>query len=123
MNKKEKVKYFEERVRHYFFDVFKMAFFDLFVDKHEDKEEKEFCAMTYQSYGGAMISIFYYKTWIERKDLAKDEISHVAFHEVCEALLSDLIHCAQTRFVTYSEIDAARHRIINILENIVMEKL
>jgi hypothetical protein len=51
------------------------------------------------------------------------EIRRVAFHEVFEGLiLGPLLVCAESRFVTPSEIRSNSHRIVRLMENTIFDK-
>ena len=50
------------------------------------------------------------------------EIKKVAFHEVCELLLSPLRLQGEDRFVTKNEMESSRHRIIRVLENTLFKE-
>jgi hypothetical protein len=65
------------------------------------------------------------RNWIDDKSFyCKNEIKVLAFHEVCELLLTKLDDYAKDRFgVIEKDINGARHEIIHSLENSVYEKL
>jgi hypothetical protein len=50
------------------------------------------------------------------------EIERVAFHEVMEAMLSDLWMLTTRRYLSEDEVEVARHRLIRILENSVWKQ-
>jgi len=66
-------------------------------------------------YCARLVALFLNPIWGEIP--LKNEIKLVAFHEVCEALLSPLQAQADARYVTEDEIEASRHGIISILSN------
>ena len=72
-----------------------------------------------------VVLIFLNKIWIDDKYFySKDEIKLLAFHEICELLLSKFDDLAKERFgITESSLLSARHEIIHTLENSVYEKL
>lgn len=119
MNKINKVKYFKERVNYYFFGVFKLVDFNLSI---YEQIEAGVMASTYWhpiESGSGMISICYSKDWIESRELNKESIDIVAFHEVLEALLSEMQELAISRFISKKDIPNAVHRVIRRMENIV----
>jgi len=52
----------------------------------------------------------------------KNEIKRVAFHEVCELLLSPLRLYGEERFTTESAMASSRHNIIRTLENTIFKE-
>jgi len=47
------------------------------------------------------------------------ELSGIAFHEVCELMLRDIALLGAERFVSWRELETARHRVIQMLHNSV----
>jgi hypothetical protein len=116
---KKRIKYFEDRVRYYFFEVFKMYEYDLTINKDTDKTE----ALAYTSYhpsseGASQISIYYCDLLIMKSENNYSDIDKTAYHEVLESLLSELKMLAVARYVTEPELMRANHRIIERLTNI-----
>jgi hypothetical protein len=74
---------------------------------------------------GKICNIFYSKNWMDDNELGAEEIKRVAFHEVCELLLSDLRSYAENKIYMVSdrEVDNAVHSIIQLLANKVMDKI
>ena len=52
----------------------------------------------------------------------KFEIKGVAFHEVCELLLSPMRILGENRYVTEEEMETERHRVIHILQNTIFKE-
>ena len=50
------------------------------------------------------------------------EIKRMAFHEVCELLLSPMRLVAEARFINEDELETARHSVIRVLENTIFHK-
>ena len=114
---KSNVKYFTSRVNHYFFDVFKMHDYELTISEQNKGGTR---ASTYWhdlESGAGMITIAYSKYFISTTD--KKEIDIVSFHEVWEAILSELQELAERRFISKKDISAATHRVIRRMENII----
>jgi hypothetical protein len=116
---KDNVNYFKERVNYYFFDFFKMYEYELTISSQDKFASR---ASTYwHSFdeGAQMITICYTEDWISEKDITKKEIDKVAFHEVCEAFLSELNQLIQERFITEDNVNRSIHKVIRKLENIL----
>jgi hypothetical protein len=66
------------------------------------------------------ITIGYNLEWIKGAD--KEDINRVVFHEIMESLLWKINSFAEDREhnILQREIDTERHRIIRILENVVL---
>jgi len=50
------------------------------------------------------------------------EIKRVAFHEVCELLLSPMRILGQSRYISEEEMGSQRHCVINILQNTIFKE-
>lgn len=119
LTNKQKIKLFENKVRYFFFDIFKLYDYELSIISQTNISAR---ASTYWhsiEEGAGIITIAYSNNWLFDKDTDKKEISLVAFHEVCEAILWELNSLASSRFVEEREIPNAVHRIIRRMENIV----
>lgn len=119
LTKKRRIKLFEHNVHHFFFDVFKLYDYELSIISQVNIGAR---ATTYWhsiEEGAGMITIAYSENWLFDEDTDKKEISLVAFHEVCEALLWEINSLATSRFIEKREIPNAIHRIIRRMENIV----
>jgi hypothetical protein len=119
MTKHAKIKYFEDRVNHYFFEVFKMYDFELTI---HDQKKFGTRASTYWhpiEDGAGMITICYSNYWIESKNTNKHDIDIVAFHEVWEAILSELQELVKRRYISEKDLPNAVHRVIRRMENIM----
>ncbi len=57
--------------------------------------------------------------WDDYWTITEDAIKKCARHEVIELLLAPLINCAESRYVSESEIDEQAHRVIRTLENVL----
>jgi len=55
-------------------------------------------------------------------DLTITDIKQFAFHEMTELLLAELQWLMTERFIDESEVNVARHRVINILQNVLYTK-
>lgn len=114
------IEYFKERVNHYFFNVFHLYDFELEIVEEEGDESYRARTYWYPVEDGAgSITIAYAKEWINEKDLKLDEIDKIAFHEVVEALLSELNQLIRSRFVSRKDIPNAIHRVVRRLENTI----
>lgn len=60
--------------------------------------------------------IFLAPVWPDHTQVTEEEILITARHEAIHALLGPLSTLAASRFVTESEICAAEHEVLNILE-------
>jgi len=124
MNDKQKtlVKYFEKKVNHYFFKVFKLYDYELAIDSQKDPDSRASAYWYKKRNGAQIITICWSKEWIN--DIpTKKEVDKVAFHECAEALLSELDQLIKDRYIQKVEIQAAIHRVIRRLENSIFEKL
>ena len=119
MTKKEKISYFEKRVNYYFFDFFKLQHFELHIFRKDDDDSRGSSGWHAWDVGAGQVSIFYNKEWIADKETLNNEIDKVAFHEVCECLLSELNELIRTRFIEENIIAHAIHRVIRTLEGTV----
>jgi hypothetical protein len=122
-SKDKKIKYFKNRVNYYFFDIFHLQFFELNIEEQVDPDVRASTFWHNIDEGSNMINICYSIDWIENKNLTYTEIDKVAFHEVCEALLSEVQQLMTYRFISKKDIPNAIHRIIRILENTIFEKI
>jgi len=124
MNVEQKIEYFKERVKYYFFDFFHLYELELQIEPQEELGTK---ATTYWHHiddGACQITICYTnEDWIQRDDLTKEEIDRTAFHEVCESLLYELRELITRRFISEREVPNAVHRVIRRLENTVFERI
>jgi hypothetical protein len=115
------IEFFEEQVKYYFFDIFKLHQYHLDIGggavdclactEYGELEE-----------GTKAITISYSSEWlIGETDV--ERIRLVAFHEVLEALLSGLVQVAESRYITESMVPNAIHAIIRTMENTVLKYL
>jgi hypothetical protein len=125
MKKAEKIKYFKDRVNYYFFEVFKLNYLTLnILENAEEFLDYKACVMWYPiEMGAGIIDLSYSLEWIEDITLTKEEINSVAFHEVMEAILSEIQMLCYERFIDKKDIPSAIHRVINTFENTIMDKL
>ena len=112
--------YFKDRVNYYFFDVFRLFEYELEIDEQEDDDARSSIYWHKMKVGAQMVTICYTRNWLCNLETTKKEIDKVAFHEVCEALLSELGEMAHERYISEREITASTHRIIRRLENIIL---
>jgi hypothetical protein len=49
-------------------------------------------------------------------------IRRMAFHEVCEVLMARMMICATARYITFTEMDEARHEVIRTLEHVIFDE-
>ena len=86
---------------------------------HEKTDEDSFAIITCETEnrvaGVTLNKIF------PAEDYFPENIKMVAFHEVCELLLSDISDLAKSRFINETDIDTEIHRIIRTLENTVFK--
>lgn len=92
---------------------------DFFFNKNEEDqgEELAYCIANLE---GRAATLGLCHAWQETKPNRK-QLNLVAFHEVCELLLSPINILSKARFITESRIDEARHSIIRRLENTILE--
>jgi hypothetical protein len=127
MNKIQKVKYFEDRVK-FWFKYFGMVDYEVSVNKKVNDNAIATCywhnLQDKPFEDGRIFNIVYSNEWI-LSDIGKDEIDMVAFHETLEAMLYRLRDFAfnQEYVVSAREIDSEIHKIIRTFENTVFEHL
>ena len=92
---------------------------DFFFNKNEE-EQGEQLAYCMTNLDGRAATLGLCHNWHETQPTRK-QINLVAFHEVCELLLSPLNTLSKERFITESRIDEARHSVIRRLENTILE--
>jgi hypothetical protein len=119
MNVKDKIKYFEKRVKYYFYDFFKLYELSLHICPQEKIGVRASSYWHELKDGAGLITICYTKAWLDCKDTTKAEIDEVAFHEVCESMLWELQELCKSRFICEKDIPNAVHRVIRRLENVV----
>lgn len=74
---------------------------------------------TWWNISGRIATIGMADTWPEKP--SKHEIKKVAFHEVCELMLSPLTQLAQNEY-SYAKVEDRTHPIIRRLENKIFER-
>ena len=114
---RKKINYFRDRCHFWYYEHFSMRDIDLTVEI--DKKMTEFCATATThdiEQGAGMATISCSLKWIKGKNITDEEIDRVAFHEVCEVLLSECNNLMDARYITPREIRSAIHRVINRLE-------
>jgi hypothetical protein len=119
----DNITFFKEAVKHYFFEVFKLYQYNLEIEGVE--EEGNYLAATiYDTFedGSKAVTISYSIPWLE-DETSKEKIELVAFHEVLEALLADLVQVAESRYIMESMVPNAIHTIIRTFENTVFKYL
>lgn len=96
-----------------------------FMHKNQDIDEEPHIAWIEADTRNMTATFYLNKEWVDDIDFyGKKEIRFVAFHEVCELLLTKLDDLANERFeVTPQKVLEARHEIIHYLENSVYKKL
>lgn len=122
METKEKIKYFTAQVYKYQ-KMFNLLDFEFSVDDGSKITSRG--TMIYRhpfevDGDQQQITIGYNLQWI--KNATKEEINRVVFHEIMESLLWKINSFAEDREhnILQREIDTERHRIIRILENVVL---
>ena len=110
---KKKFTYFESQVK-YWCDYF--GIHDWFIQIDSDADEANYgqCDGELED-RNATISVC--MDWEREPD--DIELSSIAFHEVCELLLRDIALLAAERFINWRELETARHRVIQMLQNSV----
>jgi len=117
------INYFIQQVNYYFFDVFKLYQYDLSLESTNEKVDY-LAATSYDLLedGTKSITIMYSLSWL-KEETSKEKIQKVAFHEVMEALLSELVQVAESRYIMESMVPNAIHSIIRTLENTVFHNI
>jgi hypothetical protein len=112
---------FKESVQYYFFEVFKLCQYSLEIEGVEEAGDY-FAATVYDTLedGSKSVIISYSIPWLI-EETSKEKIEKVAFHEVLEALLADLVQVAESRYIMESMIPNAIHTIIRTFENTVFK--
>ncbi len=86
------------------------------VYKHEgDSGDRGHC---YYNMPGRIATLVLETMWTNI-EVTENAIKDTAFHEVLELLLGDLVWLAEARYVTPDSIDAACHRVIRVIENVM----
>jgi hypothetical protein len=109
----KQVKYFIAEVQKWC-RFFSIADYEVKIDDGGDCDNYADCTANVSN-RYAIISVT--KEW--PNEPTNKQISRTAFHEVCELLLMELGTLAETRFVSETSLEIARHRIIRTLENVV----
>ena len=122
MGYKERVDLFIESVYRYI-KMFNLGEYDVVIEPSDDKNIFGSCEWFDYEDGTQSIIISFSKPWFENaKEITRHEIKEVAFHEVCELLLSELNQIANERFIEKREITKAVHRIVRRLEFLATEE-
>jgi hypothetical protein len=80
------------------------------------------CRGEIQYDNAARLAVVYYDTtWINQKDLNRDEITLVALHEVCELFLSE-IHMFIIKHANEELANSMTHSVIRFFEYIFLKK-
>lgn len=115
----DNIKYFKNRVNYYFFDVFHLYEFELNIEPQLKGDVRASCYWHEIYEGAGIITFCYSKDWIQYEDTSLEDIDKTAFHEVLEALLSEVNELMARRFISKKDIPNAIHRIIRRMENVV----
>lgn len=115
-DKEKRVELFKKCVRRYI-EIFGLRDYEVFIDEQLNSNVRASCSWHDMNDGAQQLSIFYSKQWIEDEKRNNKEIDKVAFHEVCEGLLSEINNLCYERFIQEREVRTAIHRIIRRLEN------
>jgi hypothetical protein len=116
---KKRIKYFEDRVRYYFFEVFKMYEYSLNVSYDKDDNDN-YGYTTYhpEKIGSCQFWIHSTQLLVDNTEMSLADIDKVAYHEVVEAMLAELKIYAYARYTTEAQIMRANHKIIERMTNI-----
>lgn len=115
-----KEKYFKLCVME-FIDFFHLNDFDITIDSYETDDAQACCSFYPLEDGAQSLGIYYVKKIILEAD--EREIRRIAFHEVCEGLLSELQQLSRSRFILEREIAAATHRVIRRMESCILPRI
>ena len=70
---------------------------------------------------GMIAMLYLSRAWNTYKP-KQEEIRKMAFHEVCELLMSKFRLAAEQRYTTDNELETERHAIIRVLENVLYNR-
>ena len=99
--------------------MFHLHDFELFIDSQTNSDVRATCYYRDINEGTVMINICYSLDWVNNEDVTLEEIDKVAFHEVWEAILSELTELTSQRFITKKDIPTAIYRVIHRMENVM----
>lgn len=116
----KKIKYFKQCV-YKWIKYFELTDFEIYIDETNIDDCRASCHWHHLDEGAQQLTILFSKQWIKNKYTCKEEIETVAFHEVCECLLSEINQLCRERFVQRREVTTAIHRIIRRLENSILK--
>jgi hypothetical protein len=129
MTRKQKFDFFKKEVFR-FIDFFGLNFWEIEIDEFDDRSDEHSagCDIDFNNpEGDGKQALIYITKSFLNNDLAKDEITRAAFHEVCELLLIKMRDYfmiekinKKTRKIELREFDDAVHVVIRILENKVL---
>lgn len=116
-------KLFYKHVRYYFFDVFKLYDYELYFEVISNKDVRARMLQHEYKCGSCMVTISVSKQWLKECE-SHNELKKVAFHEVFETMLGELgnmvmHYSGHTRDEPTPNLNAATHRVIRRMENIV----
>lgn len=116
---KDNEKYFTKCV-HKWVKYFGLADYEVSIHGSDRNEIRGSCNWHPIDDSAQMLSICYGKGWLKKKNLKDQEINRVAFHEVCEGMLSKLNQLCHERFIQKREIQTAVHEVVRRLENAII---
>jgi hypothetical protein len=119
-NKTENFDFFKEQVEHYY-EFFKLHRWKLEIKLSEEDSDShayiEYDDLETGQYCATLTANLY---WLmDENDL--DKIRLVAFHEILELLLAELVRVAESRYISELMIPNSIHSIVRTLENTIYE--
>jgi hypothetical protein len=111
---------FQEAVAHW---QKSLGLLDWHIYTRHKTRDRDAQASCYPDLSGRCATIYLSKV-LDNYDEPPGEtfIQRMAFHEVCEVLMARMMICATARYITFTEMDEARHEIIRTLEHVIFDE-